>query len=554
MLKRSPRVGLLGVAIAAALAGCGQDPQLTTYQQRIYDQGTELDEANLALSQSRAQADELARRVTKLQGERDRVAAQLGAAEVSADALAGHLGINSNGMSLDALLIALGKAVQNPPAAPSAEPAAAEPMSTMTAESAAQLTEQFELLLADHEALRTSWEAERQQAVAATHSMQNAFAEQQLAVQEIYARDNEIAYLHEHLEALYQSNLALQAELETASEPTPPAQPDNSVAIAAAEAEAKRLQEAQDSLYALFEARTAALSDSKAALEAERANNAEMAASLADTLAQRDALQTELEAVNKALAAAEELAAAEAANAAAQTAASTGDSDQALAALKKQLQLVADAAGKSAEAARTKETVLSEKIVALQAEQDNIRQQAEDAGRKLSAELQSLQAALDEKAAAAETASAELASLQQTMTEKADAAAAKEAAMAKSAEELQAALETARQEVQAATSGQRAAQADLEAKVAEALAQSRAAKAAAASAEEALSAARTELQTVAGKLEISEATAAATKREAERAYASVEPITAQRDELIKHLTAAQQRVAELEAAQSKNGG
>ena len=53
MLKRSPRVGLLGVAIAAALAGCGQDPQLTTYQQRIYDQGIELDEGT-SRSASRA--------------------------------------------------------------------------------------------------------------------------------------------------------------------------------------------------------------------------------------------------------------------------------------------------------------------------------------------------------------------------------------------------------------------------------------------------------------------------------------------------------------------
>ena len=109
MLKRSPRVGLLGVAIAAALAGCGQDPQLTTYQQRIYDQGTELDEVNLALSQSRAQADELTRRMTKLQGERDRGRRNWG---MRSGRCARRDLASINGMSLDALLIALGKAVQ----------------------------------------------------------------------------------------------------------------------------------------------------------------------------------------------------------------------------------------------------------------------------------------------------------------------------------------------------------------------------------------------------------------------------------------------------------
>ena len=69
----------------------------------------------------------------------------------------------------------------------------------------------------------------------------------------------------------------------------------------------------------------------------------------------------------------------------------------------------------------------------MQISAQNGPQQAEDAGRKLSAELQSLQAALDEKTAAADTASAELASIQQAKTEKADGAGAREAAIAKTA-------------------------------------------------------------------------------------------------------------------------
>ncbi|MEM7405618.1 MAG: hypothetical protein AAF458_10020 [Pseudomonadota bacterium] len=323
-MTRQPKVQIAPrtlalVLFALLLSGCGEDPRLATQTTRITDLMNEVEAARNQLTDATAQL-ELARQqlelVTLERNElADAAAAQTNASSTAAlqgDALRADLSAARDGLllhaaalniadadnlALAALIDALGDAAR--------QAAAALPVAE---EEVAVLSERVRTLGEERQALKDGWDTYRRramslqqyvpqrsdpsampykQALSSLSALQqsNRYLEQQVELfeAETLAMVDEINHLSEDLESANQAREALEIatrELNTR--------------VNRAEVDARRATRAEKYVYELFEKRSVEATKLQADLKVAASQQADLAGQLADVMAERDGLVTEL--------------------------------------------------------------------------------------------------------------------------------------------------------------------------------------------------------------------------------------------------------------------
>lgn len=361
------RAGLLGVSVMM-LSGCGEDPQLSTLQQRLLDLKKELAQTSANHTQANAHSaalkaelsalrttqlaartsvrEELKQALEALAATRGQLAAahgelnastsaldvsqqrltalraQVSQATIRAEALAGHLGlVDTQKIVLGDLMAQLGEAygaaMQNARTAAQQEIATIKTLSAYIKRLKAantvqrQIARQLQQVTQMHDAMRDGWQAERARAAdfARTSELTVANLRAQLATQsqtkESLAaradllevqRDDHAARLASTTAQL-KAGLARVPPLETALANANSVNEELQATHDIQLSDLQRMSEAQEFLYQLFERKSLDLRDTAGALKAAETEAGELAATLADVAAEREALKTEHAAV-----------------------------------------------------------------------------------------------------------------------------------------------------------------------------------------------------------------------------------------------------------------
>lgn len=309
-IRRATRMCVLG-GFVALVAGCADDARTSTLEQRVRDLLGELSDTNNRLDDSTARSNMLTQQLEILDQERGALAnelakasnelgtrsaglraarARLSAATKTAATQLARFDLAAHaGVELDAQLEALGDSLAS--------------ASARAEDARAAATAELQALAQMRDAMRDGWDSERERAANNDEIVRSLYADYQQALAQIQALETSKVYLEDQITHTEKHTIQVgaelvqtQAQLRAATitrEALEIATTELSSRTAIATTEARRLGEAETYLFKLFQDRGVELQASDAQLQSKSQEALGLAVSLADALAQRDALVTE---------------------------------------------------------------------------------------------------------------------------------------------------------------------------------------------------------------------------------------------------------------------